>query len=258
MRHRTLGLFGVSLVLASILGFAAIAARAQQGDQAKQPTVYTYVALFGVPRANWAEIEKAERLHKILDPLTADGTLLGWGAGALIVHEGSDAPTHVFWYNATSVAGLVKAETALVAGPSVPDFNYTMHSDELLMSTQYNGKTPGAVGGLVLVQNWRPKPGHGDDVHELFTKYRKPDLDALVADGSISNYSVTENVIHTGAPGAITLVIAFPNAAGLDKFYQQIAGMESRGPAFGEAFASMTEGSAHRDHLLRIFAAGHK
>jgi hypothetical protein len=52
--------------------------------------------------------------------------------------------------------------------------------------------------------------------------------------------------------------VEFPNAEAMDKFYGQIVTMQDKNPLFGIAFSSATEGSEHRDHLLRILDSGHK
>ena len=157
-----------------------------------------------------------------------------------------------------SVAGLMKALAAVRASaPPSGEINYTMHADEIQMSTNYNGKS-GASGKYLLVQEWKPKAGRGDEMEELFNKHRKPDLDALVADGTITNYSWGTDLIHTDSPGTVSLAVEFPNAEAMDKFYAQIETIHDKDPLFGLAFSSSTEGSEHRDHLLRILDSGHK
>src|SRR5260370_35316840 len=50
-----------------------------QGNANPQP-IFTYVSEWGVPRAQWSDIAKADADNKaILDPLVANGTLLGYG-----------------------------------------------------------------------------------------------------------------------------------------------------------------------------------
>jgi len=224
MMKRMLCLSTLSLLLMSMFAFSAPAARAQQAEAPKQPVVYTYVSFFGVPRAQWDAYEKgtvSER--KVSDGLLADGTILSYGDAAFEVHEGLTAPTHVAWFTSSSVAGLMKALTALQAqAPPASEISYTMHSDAITMSTLYNGKGGTTDHGFILVQDWTPKPGHDEEFTGLFTKYRKPALDASVADGTLSGYSVEEDLIHTETPGAYTLIAVFPNAAAMDKFYAEI------------------------------------
>src|SRR5208282_747404 len=111
--------------------------------------------------------------HKVLDGLLTDGTILSYGDGALEVHEGLTAPTHVGWFSSSSVAGLMKALATLRSStPPASDISYTMHSDAITMSTLYNGKGGTTDSGYVLVQDWTPKAGHAEEFKDLITKYR--------------------------------------------------------------------------------------
>jgi hypothetical protein len=254
MIKRMLCLSTLSVLFISMFAFSAPAARAQQAEPAKQPVVYTYVSFFGVPRAQWPAYEKnLASGHKAFDSLLADGTILSYGDGVLEVHEGLNAPTHIGWFASSSVAGLMKTLAALrSAATTSADFAYTMHSDAITMSTMYNGKGGTTESGYVLVQDWTPKPGHVEEFKDLITKYRKPSLDASVADGTLSGYSLEEDLIHTETPGAYTLIAVFPNAAAMDKFYAEIESLHKTQPLFGDVYSSTVDYATHRDHLLRI------
>jgi hypothetical protein len=257
--HRYVLAVSVILVLA-IAAFARPAAQPPQAAPAKMPTVYTYISFFGVPRANWAEYEKdLEKDNKAMASQLANGNLVSWGNGALEVHEGLNAPTHVSWMSSMSMSGLLKAEAAEMAtAPVTSSINYTVHFDEISMSSNYGGKADAAAPKYLLAQDWKVKPGRGDDFGEMFNKYRKADFDAGVADGWLSSYSLEEDVIHTSAPGMYTMVMTFPNADAVDKFYASIETLHTKQPLFGEVFGGVTEGPEHRDHLLRVLESGHK
>jgi hypothetical protein len=254
MMKRMLCLSTFFVLLLSGFAFSAPAARAQQAEAPKQPVVYTYVSFFGVPRAQWGEYEKNQvSVRKVFDGLLADGTILSYGNGALEVHEGLNAPTHVGWFASTSVAGLMKTLAALrTTSAASPEFAYTMHSDAITMSTMYNGKGSTTESGYVLVQDWTPKAGHAEEFRDLLTKYRKPSLDASVADGTLSGYSLEEDLIHTDTPGTYTLIAVFPNAAAMDKFYGEIEALHKTQPLFGDVYSSIVDYATHRDRLLRI------
>jgi hypothetical protein len=257
--HRYVLAMSVILVLA-IAAFARPVPPPQQSSSTKQPTVYTYVSFFGVPRANWAEYEKStEKSKKEMEEQEANGNLISWGEGALVVHEGQNAPTHVSWMSSTSVSGLLKAEAAQMASaPVASNINYTVHFDEITMSSNYGGKADSAGAKYLLAQDWKAKPGQEREFTELFDKYRKVDLDAAVADGSLSGYSLEEDLIHNSTPGTYTMVMTFPSAEAVDKFYASIEAQRAKNPLFGEAFGSAIEMSEHRDHLLRVLSSGHK
>src|SRR5580658_3348656 len=113
MNNRTLQQSALTLFLGLALAIGALARPApapQESQSMKQPVIYTYVSLFGVPRSNWTQYEAADKNSaKLMAGLVADGTLISWGNGALEVHEGLNAPTHVSWFSSMSVAGLMKA-----------------------------------------------------------------------------------------------------------------------------------------------------
>jgi hypothetical protein len=254
MMKRMLCLSTFCALLISMFAFSAPAARAQQAEAPKQSVVYTYVSFFGVPRAQWAAYEKnAAGERKVFDSLLTDGTILSYGDGAMEVHEGLNAPTHVGWFSSSSMAGLMKALATLrSSAPPASEIAYTMHSDAITMSTVYNGKGSTIENGYVLVQDWTPKPGHAEEFRDLMTKYRKPALDAEVADGTLSGYSVEEDLIHTDTPGSYSLIAVFPNAAAMDKFYAEIESLHTKQPLFGDVYSATLDYAAHRDHLVRI------
>jgi hypothetical protein len=254
MTKRMLCVSAFGALLMSLFAFSAPAARAQQAEAPQQPFVYTYVSFFGVPRAQWTEYEKNQvSVRKVFDGLLADGTILSYGNDAMEVHEGLNGPTHVGWFASSSVAGLMKTLAALRATSTAsPEFAYTMHSDAITVSTMYNGKGSTIESGYILVQNWTPKPGHAEEFRDLLTKYRKPALDAEVADGTLSGYSLEEDLIHSETPGTYTLIAVFPNAAAMDKFYGEIESLHSKQPLFGDVYAATVDYATHRDHLLRI------
>jgi hypothetical protein len=73
-----------------------------------QPPIFTYVAEWNTPRAQWADMQKHNESNKAtLDALVADGTLLGYGTYENRIH--SDAsPTHGSWFQAESLANIFK------------------------------------------------------------------------------------------------------------------------------------------------------
>lgn len=255
--HAFVLVVGLGLLL-SVAAFSA--PNPTQSSSDRKPVIYTYVSLFGVPRANWGEYEKAEeKSAKNMQALANDGTLVAWGDAAVEVHEGNDAPNYVAWFASTSVAGIMKAlESTRTNAPPSSAINYTMHADELTMSRTYNMKAGAPAAKYLLVQNWKVKEGHGDDWRELFDKHRKADLDAMVNDGTLNGYSVEEDLIHTGTPGYMSLVVEFPNAESIDKYYAGIDQLHDKDPLFGVAFSAANEGAEHRDHLLRVISSGHK
>ena len=89
-----------------------------QGNPNPNP-IFTYVNEWGVPRAQWGDAAKFNADSKaIVDPLVADGTLLGYGMFENRVHSDTGY-THGSYFQATSLANLLKAVEMLYAAPGV-------------------------------------------------------------------------------------------------------------------------------------------
>jgi hypothetical protein len=227
--------------------------------QAQEPTHYTFVSYWDVPRAQWNDFEKAEaQTNSILEGLVADGTLTAWGSGASLVHT-EIGYTHFNWFVSETEGGIVKALTALATPSRGATYaGVTKHEDLLLHSIGHGGKTARATSGVIRVAMWRAKPGRGEDIENYFKKYIQPDLDAGVASGSILMYNFDNQAIHTDAPGAYNLAVVYATADGLDKSAAMLAAHAKENPAAGEGFEAMIEVKDHRDSLGRVLAYQHK
>ncbi len=247
----------ISLAVVCALAVASfvVAAPAQAQDQ----THYTFVSYWAVPRAQWADFEKSqEQTNSLFEHLVADGTLVAWGASAVLVHT-EDGYTHATWFVSTTQSGLTKTLEALRTSSRAQALaNTTKHADYFLHSIGHGGKTARTTSGIIRVSFWRAKPGRGDDIEAFYKKYIQPDLDAGVADGSILMYNFDTEAIHTDAPGAYHLAVVYANGDGLDKATATLAAHAKENPAIGDGFASMLEIAAHRDSLGRVLAYQHK
>src|ERR1700722_8702674 len=91
---------GLSIVCASPAG-------AQMSDEKEKPPMYSYVGFWDIPRAQWADMAKADAAdQKILDKAVANGTIVGYGNDENLIHS-PDGPTHDGWWSAMSMAGLL-------------------------------------------------------------------------------------------------------------------------------------------------------
>ena len=86
MSKKLCAMFAVVCTLALM---AAWAVPAQAQDEAKEkPPMYSYVSNWNLPRAQWAEMEKADAAdQKILEKAIADGTIVGYGNDVNMVHQ---------------------------------------------------------------------------------------------------------------------------------------------------------------------------
>jgi hypothetical protein len=251
--HRGFSKFVLALALTAIAAPWASPTRAQATDDKEKAPVYTYVSQWAVPRADWATYEKGISATKqLMDKLVADGTLVDYGWFKNLVHQ-EGTPTHGDWFSATSVGNVMKALNALMAQGATagPDksLNESRHWDYLLVSRQY-GKHSGTFENSYLrVGSYKAKHGESETVEKALNSYIIPRLEKLLADGAIHFYAVSREAIHTDDPAEFDVVVITNGAAGLDKFYESLDAAAKANPTGGPAFASATEGSAHRDSL---------
>ncbi|HEY1465281.1 MAG TPA: hypothetical protein VGF44_17840, partial [Terriglobales bacterium] len=72
----------------TMLAVWATPAGAQKSEVKEKPALYTYVANWSIPRAQWGDMEKSYMDdQKILDKDIADGTLVGYGFDVNLVHR---------------------------------------------------------------------------------------------------------------------------------------------------------------------------
>lgn len=251
LRRIPLLLGGLALCL-----LVPVTAAAQQ--QPREPDVYTYVAQWGVARAQWAAATaQFDRLVRpVLERRVADGTLVGWGRFETVVHE-ENGMTHGNWWTATSIAGLERVREELIKLPPNPALAGASHSDLLLRSLISRGGATAPSSGYLWVAAFQVQPGKGQEWRDLWDRHVKPVFDELLASGAISSYSVDVEHVHTQNPGWRYIVYVAPNAEGVDKvraglvpFFQNRAVMDE--------FNSVLVPGAHWDYFARIPAMGQK
>ncbi len=232
-----------------LLGTAPARAQAPQ-----RATLFTYVAEWGVPRAEWAEINKLnENVQATLDKLLDEGTLVGYGFYENQLHR-EDGATHANWFQATSIAGILKALDALSATSSAsPVLAHSRHRDFLVRSTMYNAKSGTFRGGYLWVGRFAIKPGHVEDWSRLFGTFIKPVLDELLADGTIVAYQLDTQVVHT-PDGVSTLSYGYVTSGpdGIDKVQAAIRAAEAKNEAIAGAISPLEEPTGHFDLLARV------
>ncbi len=244
--------FGITLLGLCFLLLPAMVA-------AQEPSHYTFVAEWAVPRTNWAEFTAnfEKNTRPALDRMTADGTLVDWGSYENVVHT-EDAPTHGVWWSSNSIAGTEKVRTELIKQAANPAMAGAKHRDYFLRS-QIRQAKPGSGSGYLSVSSTVVQPGKGRDWRELWDKFSKPIYDQLLADGTILFYAIQVEDIHTENPGRRFIVSITPNAEAEDKVAaafnaaaQKRSAEERR--AISAAFAETQVPGSHRDFFARVTA----
>jgi hypothetical protein len=217
--------------------------------------MFSYVGFWDIPRGQWTEMEKASASDQAtLDKALASGTIIGYGNDVNLVHS-PDGPTHDDWWSAMSMAGLMNvldqfykngSSTTPVLGTA------TKHWDGIYVSRYYNwhpGLYKNVYGGGASYKLKADAPDNAVD--QLSKGLIVPTMEKLLADGTIHEYEIDTEAVHTDAPGTFFVFYLVANAEGLDKVQQAIRDSLKANPLGGPAFGSMVEMSHHRDYLSR-------
>jgi hypothetical protein len=253
MNHRT----RIILSIVCLLAFAALSLATP--PQAQEQTHYTYISLWAVPRAQWADFEKTrEQAKPVFDRFMADGSLVAWGFDAIMVHT-EEGYTHVSWFIAPSIAGIMKTLEALRSSSTgAPYTSVTKHSDLLLHTLVHGGKAATMTTGYMRVALYQAKPGEGERFEESFKKYIKPMLDTELTSGTLLMYSLNTESIHTYPPGGYSLMALYTTAEGLDKGAADLAALIKENPAIVASLVLETDMERHRDGVGHVLAYAHK
>jgi len=250
-------------VFAGLCGFAlsaamAAPAAAQMSEVKEKPPMYSYVANWAIPRAQWGDIEKSYAAdQKILDQALADGTIVGYGTDEALIHR-PDGETHDDWWSAMSLAGLMKVLDQFYKSGSATSSVFvsaTKHWDSVYVSHYYNWHPGSFKGAYTYVAEYKLKPDAPDDAVDVLSKNLiVPLLEKLLADGTLHEYEIDTQAIHTSSPDTFEIVYIAANAEGLDKVNAAIREAVKSNPLSAPAFDSMTDYTAHRDDLARTNA----
>lgn len=245
----------VGLCAMALTSLCTLPAIAQNSEVKAKPPMYSYVANWQIPRAHWADMAKAGDADKpILDKAMADGTIVGYGSDENYVHT-PDGYTHDDWWSAMSMASVLKVLNQMYASGNTDSpvlESATKHSDEIVVSRYYNWH-PGTNTNVPLqVAIYKLKPDAPDDAIETLSKTLiVPLMEKCLADGSIVEYEVDTQAVHTDAPGMFAIVWVAANPEGVDKVRAALMASMAAQPLGGPAFDSMIDYSQHRDELWR-------
>ena len=251
--------FGKALLgLGVLLVVWTMPATAQTSEVKEKPPMYSYVANWVVPRAQWAEFQKnSANTEQLLQKALASGTLVGYGSDETLIHT-ADGSTQDNWWSAMSMAGLLNTlDQIYKAGGAVNPAleSATKHWDNVWVSRYYNWH-PGTHNGVyTMFSEYKLKKDAPEDALDSLSKNLvAPLLEKMLADGTIAEYEIDTQAIHTDAPGMFAIVYLANSAEGLDKVNAAIRSTLKADPLAGPAFGSMTDSSAHRDELARTNA----
>lgn len=257
MKKNQCGAWSALCALAITCGWSAPSA-AQSAEVKEKPPLYTYVSNWSFPRARWADIDKqAATNDKVFEKALSGGGLVGYGEDENLVHE-NEGMTHDTFWSSMSMAGVLGvldelhktgAATSGVLGSA------TKHSDSVYVSRFYNWKSGSVKGGYTHGASYKLKADAPDDsVETLARSLIVPLLEKLLADGTIQQYEVDEQAIHTQAPGMFWVFYITPTAGGIDKVSAALGASLKANSLAGPAFGSMVDFTGHHDELARTNA----
>lgn len=244
-------------VLAMAATWAA-PAQAQMSEVKEKPPMYTYVSDWNIPRAQWGEMQKNDAAdQKILEKAFANGAIVGYGDDMNLIHT-ADGPTHDNWWSSMSMAGLINVleqfyQTGNATSPVLA--TATKHWDSLYVSKYYNWHSGSWKGIYTHGGSYKLKADASNDALDTLSKNLfVPFFEKLLADGTIHEYEIDTEAIHTEAPGTFYLIYIAANAEALDKVNAALMGTMKSYPLGGPAFDSMVDFTPHRDQLVRTNA----
>jgi hypothetical protein len=236
----------------------AVPVGAQMSEVKEKSAMYSYVGNWAIPRAQWAEMEKANGAdQKILDKAIASGTIVGYGNDVNLVHQ-PDGETHDDWWSAMSLAGVLNVlDQFYKSGSSTSPVlaSTTKHWDNIYVSRHYNWHAGSWKDVYTHGSSYKLKTDAPDDAVEMLSKNLiVPLLEKMLADGTIHEYEIDTEAIHTEAPGTFWVFYVAADAEGLDKVNAALRERMKSNPLGGPAFGAMVDFTAHRDWLVRTNA----
>jgi len=248
----------VAALIFGLIAGLALPALAQNQEVKEKPRMYTYVALWSIPRAQWGDWAKGEDAdQKILQDAMAKGTLVGYGDDTNLVHQ-PDAPTHDDWFQSMSMAGLMNVlDQFYKSGNAQTPLQQaaTKHWDNIYVTRYYNWKAGAVKDGYSYGSSYKLKEDAPPDAVDTLAKAIVPIMEKMLSAGVINEYEIDTEAVHTDSPGTFWIFWIGSNADALDKTSANLRDSLKANPLIGPAFDSMVDFKPHRDYLARTNAA---
>jgi hypothetical protein len=251
---KTIRLAAAAFAVLGTLYFPSRSLDAQTMEVKEKASMYTYYSEWDIPRAKWADMEKTRGGNGAMVHAFSSGTLVGYGGDETVVHT-ADGYTHDGWFSSMSMAGLLQTLSDLMQGGSTTTAVFasaTKHEDQVFSSHYYAWKSGSWKGAYTHTAVYKLKDSAPNDAVDTLAKsFMAPLLDKLLAEGTIVEYEIDEQAIHTASPSLFFLVYITPTAEGQDRVMKALGEAIKADPLSGPAFDSMIDFSVHRDYLVR-------
>ncbi len=249
-------LTGLCVLAISVV--CTVPANAQMSPVKEKPPNYSYVSNWQLPRTQWGAVDKSNADDtKLLEKAVADGTLTGYGFDETLTHS-ADGETHDQWWSASSLAGVFNMlDQFYKAGTTTSPLleSATKHWDSVWEARYYDWHAGSYKDAYTFVATYRLKATAPDDALDSLSKNLVgPLLEKLLADGSLIEWEIDTQAIHTDAPGEFMIIYVAQKPDAMDKVNAAIAELDKTNPLGGPAFGSVTDSPAHRDEVLHSTA----
>jgi hypothetical protein len=131
----------------------------------------------------------------------------------------------------------------------------TKHWDEIFVSRHYNFHSGSWKDLYTQGASYKLKAGAPDDAIETLSKNLiVPLMEKMLADGTIHEYEIDTQAVHTNPPGTFWIFFIAANAEGIDKVNAAVREAMKANPLGTSTFNSMVDYTEHRDYLARTNA----
>jgi hypothetical protein len=230
---------------------AAAPVGAQTAEIKAKPPMYSYIAIWSIPKDQWkARENQAAAAKKILDEAVAKGTIVSYG------YDGN--PLHDTFWLAMSKAGLESVRDQFQkigitpvpakAGAAVPPVS-------ILISRYYDWRTIRCENAYVHVGIYKIKPdAPADAVDQLSKNFFAPVLEKMFADGAIFEWETDTYADPKDSPGTFLIAYLSAKAEDLEKTNKAVQERLKSHLPKGPALDSLIDVKASRDVVVRSYA----
>jgi len=209
----------IAFLTIAICNVGSTPAKADMPDVKEKPRLYSYVAVWTIPRADWpAMSEPSPAMNDLAAKSIASGKLVAIGDGASLMHH-HNGPTHINWWSSMSEAGLLSyldQESALPGNPVLA--KSTSHADYIVVSTYYNSKAASVKSGYEGVSYLKLKADAPEKTYSLVAKnVMAPILEKLFADGVLVQYQICAEDFQSGPARGFWIEWIATSADAVDK-----------------------------------------
>jgi hypothetical protein len=239
------------IALAMCADWTALAG-AQTTEVKEKPPMYSYIAVWNIPRDQWKAKEKQSMdARKILDQAISDGTIVSYGFDENPLHD-------TFWL-AMSKAGLqsvrdqfTKASITAAAGPAAAAAASPV---SILVSRYYNWHATVCKNAYVHVGIYKMKPDAPPDVVDALSKnFFAPALEKMLADGAIFEWETDTYDNPKDSPGTFLIAYLSETSEGLEKANNAVKERLQARAQKDPALDSLIDVSASQNVVVRSYA----